>query len=114
MISKPVKRENTLWHQRIFLIRAQAPRNVSVVPSLFKFGIMNVPTHSRGPEQSGEVLTAHVLGFAGSGTRKLDGLEVVTDKHSMQIASLTSQIEVKNEEISKCTGRFKGHSAAKQ
>ena len=75
---------------------------------------MNVPTHSRGPEQSGEVLTAHVLGFAGSGTRKLDGLEVVTDKHSMQIASLTSQIEVKNEEISKCTGRFKGHSAAKQ
>ena len=62
---------------------------------------MNVPTHSRGPEQSGEVLTAHVLGFAGSGTRKLDGLEVVTDKHSMQIASLTSQIEVKNEEISK-------------
>ena len=31
----------------------------------------------------------------------MDVLEVVTDKHTMQIASLTSQIEVKNEEVSK-------------
>ena len=78
-----------------------------------RFGKMSILPHSRRLEQSGEVLAAHVLGFAGE-TRTLDGLEAVTDKHSLQIAYLTSQIEVKNEEISKCTGRFKGHSAAKQ
>lgn len=61
---------------------------------------MSVLPHSRRLEQSGEVLAAHVLGFAGE-TRTLDGLEAVTDKHTIQIASLTSQIEVKNEEISK-------------
>ena len=64
-----------------------------------KFGRMNVSTHSRRPEQSGEVL-AHVVGFAGR-TRPMDVLEVVTDKHTMQIDSLASQIEVKNDEISK-------------
>lgn len=61
---------------------------------------MSVLPHSRRLEQSGEVLAAHVLGFAGE-TRTLDGLEAVTDKHTIQIASLTSQLEVKNEEISK-------------
>ena len=61
---------------------------------------MNVLTQPRRLEQSGEVLAAHVVGFAGR-TRSLDGLEVVTDKHTKQMSSLTSQIEVKNEEISK-------------
>ena len=100
MIGKPAKRENTPQFLGLFLIGAFAQRNFSVVPSPLRFEKMSVSTHPRRLEQSGEVLAAHVLGFAG-GTRSLDGLEVVTDKHTKQIASLTSQIEVKNEEISK-------------
>ena len=67
---------------------------------------MSILPHPRRLEQSGEVLAAHVLGFAG-GRRTLDGLEVVTDKHTRQIASLASQIEGKNEEISKFNDELK-------
>lgn len=56
--------------------------------------------HSRRLEQSGKVVAANVVGFAvGPGT--LNDLEVVTDKHTKQIASLRTEIEEKNEEISK-------------
>jgi len=61
---------------------------------------MSVLPHPRRLEPSGEVVATHVVGFAGR-TRMPDGLEVVTEKHTKQIASLTSQIELKNEEISK-------------
>ena len=59
---------------------------------------MTTSAHSKQLEQSGKVL--HVVGIAGR-TRTMDGFEAVTDKHTKQIESLTSQIEVKNEEISK-------------
>ena len=58
---------------------------------------MSVLPTPRGLEQSGEVVATHLVGFTGR-TRMSNGLEIVTDKHTKQIASLTSQIEVKNEE----------------
>lgn len=62
--------------------------------------------HSRRLEQSGKVVAANVVGFAvGPGT--LNDLEVVTDKHTKQIASLRTEIEEKNEEISKFNKHLK-------
>ena len=58
----------------------------------------DLPHDSRRLEQSGKVL-ANVYGFTVPGT--LNDLEVVTNKHTKEIASLRTEIEEKNGEISK-------------